>query len=59
MCVIIIRIDKTLETVKSYFSEQPGLCSVGECKIELQRDAGVVNLPSHSIPVRICDAVDA
>ncbi len=49
--------DSLLDSLKSHFSDTPGLCTAGTCKIELPDGAAVVNLPPRQIPVSIRDAV--
>ncbi len=50
-------LDSLLDSLKSHFSDTPGLCMAGTCKIELADGAAVVNLPPRQIPVGIRDAV--
>ncbi len=47
-----------LDEVDMYFSEVPGLCSVGQCDIKLCEGADVVNLPPRQLPVGIRDGVE-
>ncbi len=51
------QLDTLLSDLSSHFSETPGLCSAGTCKIELADGAVVVNLPPRHFPVGIRDAV--
>ncbi len=55
------REDELLSVVRSveeYFSDVPGLCTVGKCCIRLRQDADVVNLPPRQVPVGIRDEVE-
>ncbi len=40
------------------FSEMPGLCESGECKIVLSEGAKVVNIPPRNLPVHIREKVE-
>ncbi len=51
-------ITKLLVSKSDCFSETPGLCKVGECKIILRVNAQVVNIPPRNIPVHIREQVE-
>ncbi len=47
-----------LENFSECFSDTPGLCVTGECKIALEEGARVVNIPPRNIPVHIREQVE-
>ena len=51
-------LDVLLHKYSDLFNESPGLCSVGECKIEIQPGSEVVNLPPHRVPMHLKEAVN-
>ncbi len=52
-------IGNCLERHSECFSNKPGLCVRGVCKIVLEEGANVVNIPPRNIPVRIKEDVEA
>ncbi len=52
-----VDLDAVLSDLKAHFSDSPGLCVTGTCKIELVENAKVVNLPPRQIPAGIREAV--
>ena len=51
-------LDCVLKEVEQHFSDLPGKCKVGKCKIVVKKDAEVVNLPPRQIPFRIREQVE-
>ncbi len=50
---------RMLNKLKDFFSDSPGLCSVGSCTIIVEEGNSVVNLPPHQkVPLGIREAVD-
>ncbi len=47
-----------LSGLSEFFSDCPGLCSIGSCRIEVRAGSEVVNLPPHQVPMQIKGAVD-
>ncbi len=50
---------RCLDAHSECFSNKPGLCVKGVCKINLIENAKVVNIPPRNIPVRIKESVEA
>ncbi len=46
-------LQEVVSSLEEYFSEVPGLCTVGTCSIKLRDDTDVVNLPPRQVPVGI------
>ncbi len=51
-------LQKVLSGLSGFFSDRPGLCSVGKCTIEVSEGSDVVNLPPRQIPLNIRRAVE-
>ncbi len=50
-------LDAVLEEVKKHFSDVPGKCTAGVCRIVMDEDCVVVNLPPRQIPFKVNDGV--
>ncbi len=51
-------LQRVLGGLNGFFSDCPGLCSVGKCTIEVSDGRDVVNLPPRQIPLYIRKAVE-
>ncbi len=51
-------LEALVERNKPFFSERPGLCKVGECKIEVEEGSKVVNLPVRKVPYKLREKVE-
>ena len=51
-------LQRVLGGLNGFFSDCPGLCSVGKCTIEVSEGSDVVNLPPRQIPLYIRKAVE-
>lgn len=50
-------VDQLLVKFSSFFSDKPGLCSTGECVIEIDKNSEVVNKPPRWVPIVLHEAV--
>ena len=53
-----IELQDVVSRNEEFFSELPGLCSEGECKIGVNKGSSVVNLPVRKLPYKLKEKVE-
>ncbi len=51
-------LSEKLRDVDEYFSDEPGLCKVGKCKMVVKEGSEVVNVPPRQVPMHIRSVVE-